>query len=198
MKRDNLRIILGLFLAFGIFLSACQEDDDEEEEIIPTIDRGHTEVDRSVIIFERIQGGTKTFEDSAVMVDYDGPEGNAPQILDSLQIEWFDQFNNPISYEANIRFYYNGNEVSNLIESKYNDYIVCYRDFQTQELNLQSRSLDPDGRTLGILTEWETQVASTTGEGMIRITLNYQPLDKNGLCDPGIRIFECNLPYVLN
>jgi len=191
-----------LFLIFSLILtglSACEEDDDDPTDEFPQLDRGDTEVERMVIRFSEMQGNTLVFADSAEVVDQDGPGGNPAQIIDSLEIDWFDNFNNLIEYRADIDFYLNGNLVDSIIENNYEDYIVCYRRYNTSELTLLDRNNDPDGNEFGMITEWETKggPGNSSGVNTLFITLNYQPLRKENLCDAGIRIFETNLPYRL-
>lgn len=189
-----------IFITLGILLStvfySCK-DDKEEVQVFPTIDRGHTEVNRMIMTFNRVVGNTTIFEDSIVIYDLDGEGGNPPIVLDTLELTQSSQQNATIDYEANLRFYVDGTEVNGIINANYDDYIVCYRDYQFQEIQLLSRNNDPDGNPLGLYSEWQTKGSTTKGMGTIRLTLNYQPLAKNGLCDAGVVIFEYKLPYRL-
>ncbi len=188
-------IIFSFLLAgFSICLQSCKEEEDEKEDF-PEIDRGHTEVNRMKMIFTRV--GDTIAADTAEIYDTDGEGGNSPIILDSLIINRFSSGFNPITYNATIQFYLGSSEVTGIINSNYDDYIVCYRDYQTQELELTFTDKDPDGIFFGLNTRWRTTDENTSGKGTIRVSLNYQPLRKIGTCDPGVRIFNYNLPYRL-
>jgi hypothetical protein len=103
-----------------------------------------------------------------------------------------------VRYSATVNFYQDQQEVTSIIRQNYDDYIVCYRSYNTNELELNFLERDTDGYLLGLESRWASYIrpnSDTTGEGHIKITLNYQPLRKNDLCDPGIRIFEAQMPY---
>ena len=185
------------FLTLGY--TACEEDEDDGPDEFPAIDRGPTEADKLVIIFTQNTTLPNPHIDSAVVVDFDGPGGNDPVVQDSLELLWFDLFNNYAIYNAQIKFFKDGNQVDDIIQDNADRFIVCYRRFQTLELDLTRRDQDADGFPLGVRTDWITDggPSETNGINDMRITLNYQPTRKEGLCDPGIRIMDINLPYRL-
>ena len=190
----------GVLIAIALIVasvSCSEEDDGEDDTALPAIDRGTTEANRIKIIFSAVSPSIQ-YADTAELYDPDGIGGADPIILDTLELQERGVSGAGINYKADIQFFLNESNVTPIIESNYRNYIVCYRDFQTKELKLQGRNLDPDNNFLGIESDWLTAVSNTTsGEGNIRISLNYQSTRKRGLCDAGVRIFENNLPYKL-
>lgn len=183
---------------FILGLNACQDEDDDSPEEFPTLDQGPVEVNKMVIIYRQTGTTSNPYIDSAVAIDSDGPGGN-PQIQDSLELLWLDNFGRNISYKAQIKLY-NGNlRVDSLVQENAERFIVCFRNYQTQELDLVRRNQDANGFPLGLESDWITDggPSNTTGINSMRITLNYQAARKEGLCDAGIRKLEINLPYRL-
>ena len=198
MRYSRLFKFLFIFL-LSIGMAACEEEKDDGPDDFPPLDTGPTQVDEMVVIFTQSTSNANVYVDSAVIRDLDGPGGNPPQIIDSLQLLWFDSFNNYVSYNARIKFFNNGRRVDSIITNNAQDFIICFRDFQTQELLRVRSNQDIDGFDLGTTSDWVTDggPSNTSGVNEIRITLNYQPLRKNGLCDAGVLIFDADLPYRL-
>jgi hypothetical protein len=188
-----------LFLScFILGLNSCKDEDDSPEEF-PALDEGPVEVDKIVITYTQAGTSSNPHIDSAVAIDLDGPGGNMPQIQDSLELIWLDNFGRNISYNAQIKLYYRNLRVDSIVQDNAERFIVCFRNYQTQELDLVRRNQDANGFPLGLESDWITDgdPSNTAGIGTIRITLNYQAARKEGLCDAGIRKLEINLPYRL-
>jgi len=196
LNRRSLFSILTILL-IGFTIISCEKEDEEEETVFPATDLGPVEVNRVRLIFSTEFNNIKTVEDTAEIYDPDGMGGNAPIILDSLIIRRVNSANAAQFYVGDIQLLNGESDVTSTVRSNDEDFIVCYRSFNTDELNLRLRDKDSDGITLGLGTEWNTKVANTSGRGIIRVTVNYQPLRKNGLCDAGIRKFDYNIPYRL-
>ena len=187
-----------LFISSLLFgFSACEEDEDDSPDEFPALDRGPVEeVDRLLIIFTETSSSSNPYTDTAEVII---PNGSSTQVQDSLELQWLDSFNRNISYSAQIQFFDGGQRVDTVVRDNAERFIVCYREFQTQELDLVRRDEDVNGFPLGLETDWITDgdPTKTNGVNSIRITLNYQAARKEGLCDAGIRIVDINLPYRL-
>lgn len=187
--------LFATILFIGLF-SACINDDEGTETPEPSpIERGDVEVNRFEITFTPKSGGgaSKTFEFN----DPDGLGGNPPVTNDIWKLD-YSRSGGIKTYDAEIKFF-NGNvEVTDQIESKPSNYIVCYRGMNTQDLRLNDSNLDDNGLRLGTITTWQVlHVFGSAGQnkGNLKISLNYIHLRKEGICDAGVRIFESSLNY---
>lgn len=175
-------------------LTACINDDEGTITPEPTpIERGDIEVNRFVISFRPKSGGpVKEFE----YYDPDGAGGNAPVKNESWTLDYSPS--GIRAYDASIKFFFNSLDVTDQIEAKGSNYIVCYRDMVNQNLRLNDSNLDANGLKLGTITTWQVlndRGTSTGGNGNVRLTLNYIHLRKEGICDAGVRIFESTIFY---
>lgn len=187
MKVSRKLSLVALFI--GLF-SACINDDDGTvtPEPLP-LQRGDIEVNRFVMSFTPRSGGgaTRVFE----FYDPDGNGGSAPIKNDTWAL--VPGFSGGINnYTANIKFYLDSAEVTDQIEAKGTNYIVCYRDMNTSNFRLGDSNVDADGLRLGTETTWQVL---NSGTGNVRVTLNYIHLRKEGICDAGVRIFESTINY---
>ena len=179
--------VVALFI--GLFSSCINDDDGTITPDPMPIKRGDVEVNRFVILFTPRTGGcaTQVFE----FYDPDGSGGNAPQKNETWTL--ISGFSGGInSYNAEIKFYLDSLEVTDQIEARGNNYIACYRDMNTNNFRLGDSNVDGNGLKLGTETTW--QVVSS-GTGNVKISLNYIHLNKEGLCDVGVRIFEATIDY---
>ena len=200
-KFDNMKLksLLLFLLAFSsvITVISCYEDDNDETTEIPPLDRGQTEVDKFIITYLNLSDYTTA---EYTYYDQDGVGGNPPSINDTI---FFDRplssgIASSIRYKAEIKLFLNEVDVTDKVITNYDNYIFCYTDYDTNELVLESRNDDPNGKELGNLTDWRSlrkAGENPSGEGVIKITLNYQKGAKENLCNPGIRIIEAIKPY---
>ena len=181
--------ISAVALFIGLF-SACINDDEGTvtPEPLP-LQRGDIEVNRFIMSFTLKSGGgaTQVFE----FYDQDGSGGNAPLKNETWTL--ISGFSGGINnYNADIKFYLDAIEVTDQIEARGSNYIVCYRDMNTNNFRIGDSNFDDNGLKLGTETTW--QVVSS-GTGNVKISLNYIHLNKEGLCDAGVRIFETTINY---
>lgn len=190
---------LGLRLFFSFLLSlalvACGNDDDVDDPVFPPVNRGDVEANRLKITFTLNSDSTQsTFE----FFDPDGVGGANPVIVDTIKL-LKPTSGNRRQYNSSINFFNGTTPVTQEIIDKDNRYIVCYRNLNKDNLRFGNPDLDRDGINLGINGIWSTisTLGNPINSGTIRITLNFQPLTKDGTCDPGIRILEANMPYII-
>ena len=187
MKVSKKLSVIALFIAL---FSACINDDEGSVAPEPQpLQRGDIEVNRFVMSFTPKSGGgaTKVFE----FYDQDGSGGNAPLKNDTWALN--SGFSGGINnYTAYIKFYLDSLEVTDQIEAKGTNYIVCYRDMNTNDFRIGDYNLDVNGLRLGTETTWQVL---NSGNGNVKITLNYIHLRKEGICDTGVRIFESTINY---
>ncbi len=196
MKIKSLTAVLFTFLLMISFFS-CKEEDNKDAFETPPLDRGQTEVDKFVISFLNLRDSTTV---DYTFYDQDGPGGNTPTINDTIFFErpLSNGLAASIRYEAEIKIFLNDLEVTDKVTENFDNYIFCYTDYDTNELVLEARNNDPNGKVLGDLTNWRSlrkAGSNPSGEGIIKITLNYQKGSKENLCNPGIRIIEAFKPY---
>ncbi|MFT6166858.1 MAG: hypothetical protein ACJASF_001551 [Vicingaceae bacterium] len=182
-------------LYIGLF-SACINDDEGTVTPDPVpIDRGNVEVNRMKITLSAKTGNAST--QTIEFYDPDGLGGNAPIKNEMLTLEY------PISssfkpYSGSIKFFKDSMDVTSLIKDAASRYVVCYREMDTDNLRISERNNDSDGVTFGIEALWsviDERARGNTGNGQVKITLNYNQLQKIGLCDTGVRIFEGTINY---
>ena len=176
-------------LFIGLF-SACINDDEgtTTPEPLP-LQRGDVEVNRFVMSFTPRSGGgaTQVFE----FYDQDGNGGADPIKNETWTLN--SGFSGGIAnYNANIKFYRDSLEVTDQIEARGTNYIVCYRDMNTNNFRSGDSNLDANSSKLGTETTWQVL---NNGAGNVKVTLNYIHLNKQGLCDAGVRIFESTINY---
>jgi|GEM_PF-1364070 len=192
------KYLIATSVLLAITFMACRDDEGESPDPFPPVDRGTVEVNRILITFtERNDTNqSQTFE----YYDRDGIGGAAPIKIDTIKLRT--ALNQDIEYLSNIELFFDNQNFTNQVKTLERDYVVCYRGHNTRNLEYDRPDLDADGIILGLNTVWFTEDESglqnpTDGTGNIYITLNYQRQAKNGLCDPGVRIFEGTLPYVI-
>lgn len=184
--------VLCILLSFN----ACIVDDDVvEPQDTPELQRGDVEANRFEIKFTPKSGGgpSKTFE----FYDTDGSGGNTPVTNETWELS-FSSSGGIQSYDASIKFYLDSKEVTEQIDNRASNYIVCYRDMNTDNFRVNDSNLDSDGLRLGTQTTWQViDDANNSGSesGSVRVTLNYIHLRKEGICDAGVRIFETTINY---
>ena len=186
--------IIPVILLF-IFVSACGEDDFVKPQDSPGLQRGDIEANRMIITFQPRSGGgaAQSFE----FYDKDGLGGNDPEINESWTLR-YPSSGSTRNYSAVTRFYLDDVDVTERIEAKGENYIVCYRQGNTLNLRVQDTNLDKNGLKLGTTSNWQTLDDTGNGgngSGTLKVTLNYLHLRKEGICDAGVRIFEASIPY---
>jgi hypothetical protein len=183
--------ILSYFTIISIVLMSfsCEKEKDEPENEFPPTDRGEVEIDSYLFMVTDLST-------QAVDTFKYGNFDTETATYDTLR--WETISSSQKSYAAKIEFYNNGQEVNSKIITNEQDYIVCYREYFNDDLRLEDRNLDSDDRILGIESDWKAvNNSNSRGSGEMRITVNYQPLVKDGLCEPGVMIFEASVPYVI-
>lgn len=183
--------ILSYFALISIVLMSfsCEKDKDEPEDENPPTDRGDVEIDSYLFIITDLSSQEV---DTFKYGDFDTETDK----YDTLR--WKAVQSSERTYSAKIEFYNNGEEVNSKIIANEQDYIVCYWEFYTNDLEPFDISEDSDGRRLGLETKWRViDNNESIGSGDFRITVNYQSLVKDNLCDPGVRIFEAKVPYII-
>ena len=182
-----LKTIAKLFLASFILMSfSCEKE--EEKKI--GLDSGDIRVDGYWFIIENPSNPGQPV-DTFKYGNFDTETAT----YDTIRLER--EINSDKDFNAFIRFYDGSNDVTQQIRNRGYDYIVCYRDMDTDELRLNDRDLDVNDKRLGLESEWSTVGGIDQNVvGTVRITLNYQ-VNKEGLCDAGVRIFNATVPYKL-
>jgi hypothetical protein len=193
MKRNSL--YLPILFVLCLFTSCITDDDGAIPPPAPPVQRGNTEVNRFEITFTPRSGGgtSQIFE----YYDVDGLNGNAPVVNENWTLD-YSEFGGVKSYSASIKFFLDMTDVTDQIENSGNNYIVCYREMNTNNLRLNNSNSDSNGLNLGTETTWQVlndQTSGSNGKGIVKITLNYIHLGKEGLCDAGVRIFEGTINY---
>tara|TARA_R110002072_G_scaffold58432_2_gene149020 strand:- start:406 stop:996 length:591 start_codon:yes stop_codon:yes gene_type:complete len=191
-KNSAARLFYAIF--FVLILVACGNDDDEELPTFPPTNRGDIQANRLKITFILSQDTTQkaTYE----FYDPDGIGGNAPIVIDTIKL--LKPLGATRQYKSSIVIYNDSTSLNEAIKEKDNRYIICYRGMNTSNLRFGDPNLDRDGQPLGIEATWSTiDVQGSSDSGNIRITMNFQPATKDGTCDPGSRILEAIMPYVV-
>lgn len=199
-KFKNSFACVGLLIFSMLFIISCGSDDEgSTPDPFPDLNRGDIKVNRFIFTLTLNEDTTQIAQ--AEFVDPDGIEGSSPPSrIDTLKLR------GPVSqgtfrrYSSEIEFFDGNVSVNAAIKNKDDEYVVCYRDMNDENLRFGDRDKDRDGRPLGIKAEWSTAKAApnTPENGIIRITLNFQPAGKEGLCDPGVRILEAKIPYLVS
>lgn len=193
MKSNNL--YLPILFVLSLFTACITDDDGAKPPLAPPTQRGNTEVNRFEITFTSRSGGggSQIFE----FYDTDGVNGNAPAVNEVWSLQYAG-FGGVRSYKASIKFFLDGTDVTDIIENSSTKYIVCYREMNTNNLRLNDSNFDSNGLKLGTETTWQVlndQASSGSGNGIVKISLNYIHLGKEGICDAGVRIFEGTINY---
>jgi hypothetical protein len=193
MKRN--RLYLPILFVICLFTACISDDDGAKAPPAPSVQRGNTEVNRFEITFTPRSGGgpSQIFE----YYDVDGLNGNAPVVNESWTLDYSGS-GGIKPYSASIKFFLDTTDVTDQIENSGSNYIVCYREMNTNNLRLNDSNFDSNGLKLGTETTWQVlndQASGSSGNGIVKITLNYIDLGKEGLCDAGVRIFEATINY---
>lgn len=166
---------------------SCEKDKDEPETQFPPTDRGDVQIDSYLFMLTDVS--TQEL-DTFRYGDFD----TETALYDTIRWETF--ASSQKAYSAKIEFFFEGESVNSDIIANEQDYIVCYRGYSTYDLRITGLGKDSDNRTLGLESDWQAvNNNNSRGAGEIYITVNYQPQEKDGLCDPGVLIFEANVPY---
>lgn len=182
-----------LFLASLVLMSFSCEKEEEKKiggDNDQPLDSGDIKVDGYWFIIENPSNPGQPI-DTFKYGSFDTETAN----YDTIRLER--EINSDKDFNAFIRFYDGSNDVTQQIRNNGYDYIVCYRDMDTDELRLNDRDLDVNDKILGLESEWSTVGGINQNVvGTVRITLNYQ-VNKESLCDAGVRIFNATVPYKL-
>ncbi|MBL4710782.1 MAG: hypothetical protein JKY48_20350 [Flavobacteriales bacterium] len=184
--------VVYLIMALGVFnFTSCIDDDDGGTPDVPPLDKGNIEVNRIIISFTSSANTSdvRSFE----YYDADGfNSGNPPSINETIELDVPASGTN-LPFDSKTQLFKDNNEVTSGVENLGTKYIICYRGWAQENFRLTGINNDVSGKKLGTEVEW--LLSNENGSGNIRITLNYLPLVKEGICDAGFRIFETTLNY---
>ena len=185
-----------LFVLSILIFSACGDDDlVEDPDDFPPIDRGDIQANRYFLTFVEFNDTSK--KQTVEFYDPDGIGGSAPTVQEKLELK--EPSASFFRYSSSIRIFNDSVDVTNEIIAQQTEYIVCHRGYDNNNLRGGEWNNDLNGIQLGTKGEWSTlDQLGNDGSGQIRVTLNYQPTGKEGLCDPGIRILDGSVPYQIN
>lgn len=189
--------VLSLFLTLGVLIfSACGDDElVDEPKDFPPIDRGDIQANRYFLTFTESNDTSKS--ETVEFYDPDGIGGADPIIQEQLNLKR--PSGSFFRYTSSIRIFNDSVDVTDEIITQQTEYIICYRGYDVANLRGGEWNDDLNGIQLGTKGVWSTtDILGNDGSGEIRVTLNYQPTIKNGLCDPGIRILDGSVPYQIN
>lgn len=193
------KVFFFIFLISSVgFLASCEDDDDNDDEPIPEVDRGNVHPNR--FKFEFVRSNDTTDKATYEFYDLDGKGGNDPIKADTLIFN-IANAGGKVEYFGNIEFFKDSTNLTSEILNLSQKYMVCYRNQYGEELRPFNFSRDVNNVILGLSAEWEAldllNDPIATGEGDLRITLNYNILRKDGTCDAGVRVFDGTVPYKL-
>ncbi len=179
--------ILSLFFTLPILMTQCKKDSQLVEE--PLIEITEEEVITSLIIHLHrtdIPGDTVSF----AFRDTDGPGGNPPSEVDTIQLASNGQ------YACSLEVLDESNDVIRDITieilAEGQDHLFCFESIGTP---IVFDRTDWDGMyEIGLQSAW---TASNAGTGEVRIILKHQPGIKNGTCEPGETDIEVYFPLVV-
>ncbi|MBD99324.1 MAG: hypothetical protein CMO34_05730 [Verrucomicrobia bacterium] len=203
IKKIDSFILLPSFLLISVMLIiSCTRNAEggDPNPDFPPVDRGTIEANRALLTFTERDNTTqsRTFE----YYDPDGIGGNSATIIDTLKLKRPTPGISRRWYLSEIQLFQDNELKNQNIAVLEKNYMICYRGQNPRNLELESMTLDQGGFTLGLGSTWFTEDESgisnpSDGTGSIRVTMNFQKQAKNGLCDPGVRIFEAVFPYVV-
>ncbi len=191
----NFKILYSI-VCITALLFACKDDDvGDEPPPFPPLDKGEIEVNRYLLTIAPKNNPNQ--KQTVEFYDPDGVGGTPPIIQETLLLI------NPtgnFTYTFELAMFKDSLEVTKDIIARGTSYIICYRDFNPNKIKIGSFDEDAEGVVLGTEAKLSTadEGLPDDGRGDLRITLNYQPSGKEGLCDPGVRIFEGSIPYQIN
>lgn len=200
IKFKNIFSTFNLLLLFSLLFFACGSDDEGSvANPFPDINKGDIEANRFLLTFTLEQDSSQ--KETVEFFDPDGIDGNQPpSIADTVRLQ------GPVTqgafrrYLSEIEFFDDNTSVNQAIINKDDEYIICYRAWNADNLRSGDRNEDRDGLPFGITAVWSTakQTPNPPEGGVIRVTLNFQPAGKEGLCDPGVRILDAEIPYLVS
>jgi len=190
MKNLNLLFVLAIISA----LIACSNDDDNG--VTPeSTDRGVLVANRLILNVTNING--PAFNQSFEFYDPDGAGGADPTINEKIVLDYNATTGNT-TFNFNLRFFQNQQEITADIEQAKESYIICHRDYNFNNIVLTDFDIDSDSLKVGLNTEWRAKNnPNEILDGEMRITLKYLSKEKTGLCDAGVRIMTANMNYEL-
>lgn len=196
MKNNFLKGISFSIVISLLFFYSCKDDDiADNPKDFPPVDKGDIQANRYLLTF--FEKNDTSARQTVEFYDPDGIGGNDPIIREQLVLK--KPSSSFLFYSSEIRFFNDMVEVTDQIINKQTKYISCYRSYNTANLRGGDFNKDVDGKQLGTTAEWSTlDMLGNDGSGVIRVTLNYIPLTKEGLCDAGVRILEGSVPYQIN
>lgn len=161
MKKEWLRISLGIVL-MGVLFSACDKDDDKKEE-------NEEEVITTVVLTFTQQGSTTplvfTYDDP------DGPGGSNP-IINEIKLA------PNKTYDVSIAFLNRTvNPVDNVteeVEEESDAHRIYFEPSAGSNITVSNLDKDDNGQPLGLSSTWTTTTAAT---GTIKITLRHYTAD---------------------
>lgn len=181
MKKQTIFTHLGAILLFSALPMAqsCKDDHhdhDHEGELITTVQMVFTDSATSTV------AGTFEFSDP------DGPGGNPPQRLDTIDLQ------RSKTYLVELRFIdaskNPAHDITHEIREEAKEHIVCFTDAGS---NVSILRTDSDGtHPIGLSSRWKAPELNSNGS--VKVTLKHQPGVKNGQCDPGDTDVEVEFP----
>lgn len=175
---------LVFFLSLFPFLISCEKDDEksEPETNFPTVDKGDIVVKDLYLVFHKSGSAVKdTFYYNSLN----------SKTADTIHLK------EAVKYEARVYFLdQNGKDVSSDIHKNEENYIVCYSPTLPTGLKLDDISKDKNDKKIGILTKWTAAKPTDANNNyLLNVTLNYQALEKENFCSPGVRLIDANFIY---
>jgi hypothetical protein len=182
MNKQSIFTQLGalLLLAALPVVQSCKDDDhddhDHEGEVITTVRMTFTDSATSTV------AGTFEFNDP------DGPGGNPPQRLDTIDLQ------TGKTYLFELRFIdaskSPAHDITHEIREEAKEHLVCFTDAGSNVVIVRT---DSDGtHPIGLSSKWNTP--DVISNGKVRVQLKHQPGVKNGQCEPGDTDVEVDFP----
>jgi len=180
MKKESIFTHIGAILLLSVLpmVQSCKDDDHnhDEGEVITTVQMVFTDSATSTV------AGTFEFNDP------DGPGGNPPQRLDTINLQ------SSKTYLVELRFIdaskNPAHDITHEIREEAKEHIVCFTDAGS---NITILRTDSDGtHPIGLSSRWNAP--DVMGSGNVKVTLKHQPGVKNGQCEPGDTDVEVEFP----
>ncbi|MCB0801803.1 MAG: hypothetical protein KDB74_01790 [Flavobacteriales bacterium] len=177
--------LLFVFFIAIISISSCKKDDDADRPVTE-VDKGSIFPDK--VVFNLTKKNDSTYTRSFA---YNLPSSSS-NVRDTIVFP-IDTNSSLATYNCTLEFFENNVNKTDAIRSLGTRYMICFKDFSTNDLSVAVKEFDSKGIALSLTTEWKAKLKNVNGN--IRITLNYNQQEKIGTCDTGSRIVEIWFPY---
>lgn len=174
------KIFLSFLFISILSISACKKDDD--------IDRPATEVNKGSIFPNKVVFNLTKKNDSTYTRSFVYDSNVKDTIVFPIELN-----SSLATYNCTLEFYENGTNRTEEIRNLGTSYMICFKDYNTNNLSVDIKEFDSKGIALALTTEWKAKLKKV--DGSIRITLNYNQQEKIGTCDTGSRLIEIWFPY---